>query len=112
MELYISKAPLTLSTPDSISKDIAFLLEIGFTGEQVFFSVNYLSKRRPYELAKSVRSVYERWEEIEPYYEVAKAKKARETLKESEKQYDEKNHNQGAYTPSWFGKSFDKHLFE
>ena len=111
-ELYKSRAPNSSLSDREIQKDIAFLWELNLTGEQIFFAINYLSKFHPDDLSERPESVAWHWEEIKKYYEIAEAKKGRKALKESEQVYDKKNYYKGVNTPSWFRKSFDKHLFE
>jgi len=113
VELFKEKLPLSSTSEEELRKHIAFLLENGLTEEQIFFSINYASKYFPQETSNNFSElVIQRRGEILKYYHIAKAKKDRKALKESEQEYDQKNYNKGANTPSWFRKSFDKHLFE
>lgn len=112
VELYKSRVPNSSLTVDELNKDIAFLLKT-LTGEQIFFSINYLSQ---YHLNEVEVSLFEtvnlhKWE-ILKHFELAKAKQARTLREESEQGYDQNNSIKGKNTPTWFGKSFDKHLFE
>lgn len=111
VELYNSRVSSPLSSPEQIQEDIAFLLE-HLTGEQIFFSINWLSKFKPDQLRKRPTAVSFHWEEIRSHYELAKAKQERTLREESEQGYDQNNSIKGKNTPTWFGKSFDKHLFE
>jgi hypothetical protein len=112
VELYNKKAPSSLSTPEEIEKDIVSLLSMNLTGEQIFFSINYLSKYHPEDLSDRPEAVAWHWEEIKPYFHIAKAKRLRDQAKESEVTYDQRNEYKGVNTPSWFRESFDQHLFE
>lgn len=96
-----------------LENDIAFLLG-ELTGEQIFFSINYLGKHYYIEAFNEglIKAVGTRKGEILRYYELAKVKQAQEQLKGSEVKYDQRNVYKGKDTPSWFGKSFDKHLFK
>lgn len=111
-ELYRKQFPLSPLSNEQLEKELAWLSKT-MTAESIFFSINYVSK---YYYSDAEESLFEtvnsqKWE-ILKYYEIAKAKKDRKALRESEKQYDQKNYYKGANTPSWFRKSFDKHLFE
>lgn len=100
--------------PDStIERRIASLLDYGLTEEQIFFSINYMSKYKPARLNYNILAIREDWKEIERYYNYAKVKRATETLsKDGEKTYDQRNTSKRADTPSWFRKSFDSDLFK
>jgi hypothetical protein len=113
VELFKRQLPNSSTSEEKLRKHIAFLLEYGLTEEQIFFSINYGSKYYHSETSANLAElVLQRHGEIMKYFHIAKAKKDRKALKESEEQYDQKNYNKGANTPSWFRKSFDKHLFE
>jgi uncharacterized protein (DUF924 family) len=111
-ELYKQKAPSSLCSSVEVRKDIAFLLGMNLTEEQIFFSFHYLSNYHPEDLNDRPEAVAWHWEEIKKYFELAKAKQARDSLKRSEVTYDQRNTIKGKDTPQWFRKSFDKHLFE
>lgn len=98
---------------NELEDNIAFLLG-ELTGEQIFFSINYLGKHYYHEAFNEglAQTVSTRKGEILRYYELAKVKQAQQELKGSEVTYDQRNVYKGKDTPSWFGKSFDKHLFE
>jgi hypothetical protein len=110
LELAQRKLPLL----GDVNKDIAFLLGVGLTEEQIFFSINYVAREFHMELVNETLAevVTKHKGEIIRYYELAKVKQAREQLKESETEYDHKNVHKGKNTPSWFRKSFNKHLFK
>ena len=113
VELFKRKLPSSPVSEERLRKQIAFLLEYGLTEEQIFFSINYGSKYYPRETSVNLPElVLQRYREIMKYFHIAKAKRDRRALKESEKEYDQKNYYKGANTPSWFRKSFDKYLFE
>jgi hypothetical protein len=112
VELYNERAPSSLSSAEEIEQNIAYLLNMNLTGEQIFFSINYLSKYHPEDLRKKPEAVAWHWKEIKPYFELAKAKRLRDRAKESEVIYDQRNKYKRADTPSWFRKSFDQHLFK
>jgi hypothetical protein len=111
VELYKQKAPSSNCSSEVIEKDIAFLLEL-LTEEQIFFSICFLSKYHLEDLNKRPSAVSFHWGETQKYFELAKAKQARDSLKRSEVTYDQRNTIKGKDTPQWFRKSFDKHLFE
>jgi hypothetical protein len=92
-------------------EDIAFLLD-NLTGEQIFFSIGYLSKHRTEAIKQSPRAVLDYWSETKVYFELAKARQLKELNKESEVTYDQRNNYKGTDTPSWFRKSFDINLFK
>ncbi|MBL5776975.1 hypothetical protein HV436_01315 [Bacillus sporothermodurans] len=112
VELYRSKFPSSPLTEVELKNELAWLAKTMST-ESIFFSINYTSRYYPSNAMESIAETVNshKWE-ILKYYEIAKAKQERKALKESEEAYDQKNTDKGAYTPSWFGKSFDKHLFE
>lgn len=113
VELYKQKLPLSHLTGERLTKEIAQLIENNFSVELIFFSINYCSKYYSSEIEASLYlTLLEHEKELRKYFEIAKAKRDRRALKESEKEYDRKNYYKGANTPSWFRKSFDKHLFE
>jgi hypothetical protein len=113
VELYNKKLPNSHLTGDKLTSEIARLLENNFSVELIFFSINYCSKYYSSDVEVSLYfTLLENEVELKKYFEIAKAKRDRKALKESEAEYDQKNYYKGANTPSWFGKSFDKHLFE
>lgn len=112
VELFLEKAPLSICPPEKVREDIAFLLSSGLTGEQIFFSINYLSRHSPSSIKKGPSGIAWQWGDIEGHYHIAKAKQARKALKESEAEYDSENKYQGKNTPLWFGKGIDLDLFK
>lgn len=113
VELYKKKLPSSHLTTQQIEKDIVRLLENDFSVELIFFSINYCQKYYPSEIEVSLYfTLLEHDTELRKYFSIAKAKRDRRALKESESEYDQKNYNKGTDTPSWFRKGFDKHLFE
>jgi hypothetical protein len=113
VELYFSRVETSSLSREELNREIAWLTENGWSAEQIFFSINFCSKFYPSELGKSLKGVLSKNScELLRYYEIAKAKQARKLLKEREQEYDQSNTFKGAHTPSWFRKSFDKHLFE
>lgn len=112
VELYFEKAPSSLCSRENAEKEIEWLQGLGLTVEQIYFSINYLSRNDLEILETSPESVALSWNEIKSYYWLAKAKQIREQAKEGEIIYDPKNEYKGANKPSWFRESFDKHLFK
>lgn len=113
VELYQEKLPNSNLTGDRLKNEIARLLENNFSVELIFFSINYCSKYYSSDVEVSLYfTLLEHENELKKYFGIAKARRDRKALKESEEEYDQKNYYQGANTPSWFRKSFDKHLFE
>jgi hypothetical protein len=113
VELYFSRVETSSLSREDLEKEIAWLTEKDWSAEQIFFSINYCHKFLPSELEKSLKNtLVGNRQELIRFYEIAKAKQARKLLKEREQEYDQRNTNKGAHTPSWFGKSFNKHLFE
>jgi len=113
VELYQTKLPNSDLTGEKLCYELVRLIEKHYSVELIFFSINYCAKYFPSEVEKSLyNTLLKHEEEIEKYFEIAKAKRDRKALKESEQTYDQKNYNKGTHTPSWFGKIFDKHLFE
>ncbi|PEZ47015.1 hypothetical protein CN367_11635 [Priestia megaterium] len=98
---------------NELERNIAFLLD-DLTGEQIFFSINYLGKHYYHETFNNglAQTVKDRKGEILRYYELAKVKQDEEQLKRSEVNYDQRNVYQGKDTPSWFGKSINLNLFK
>jgi hypothetical protein len=113
VELYKSKFPASSLTEEQLKKEMTWLLENDFTVESIFFSINYASKYYLSECEESLKNCLEyNKTEMLKYYHIAKAKRAVKLSKESEESYDSKNKYERADSPSWFRKSFDKHLFE
>jgi hypothetical protein len=112
-ELYLSRVETPFLSRSELDKEIAWLTGNNWSAEQIFFSINYCSKFKPSELEKSLKDTLESYRsELLTYFEIAKAKQARKALKECEQRYDQSNTFKRTDTPSWFRKSFDKHLFE
>lgn len=112
IELYRKNFPFSSLTDSQLKEEIAWLLK-NMTAEQIFFSINYCSK---YYYSNAEDSICEtvnsnRWE-ILKYYDIAKVKQVTQEVTQEEAEYDQRNSNKRADTPSWFRKSFDKHLFE
>lgn len=113
VELYQQKLPSTQLTGEKITNEIAQLIEEDFSVELIFFSINYCSKYYFSDVeVKLYETIIRNEAELKKYFEIAKARKDRKALKESEEKYDQKNYHKGAHTPSWFRKGFDKHLLE
>jgi hypothetical protein len=113
VELYQSKFPASSLTEEQLKKEMAWLLENNFTAESIFFSINYSSKYYSSECEESLKNCLDNnRQEMLKYYHIAKAKQTVKFAKESEESYDSKNKYERADSPSWFRKSFDKHLFE
>jgi hypothetical protein len=113
VELYFDKVPHSQLTEKELSGEIVRLRENDFSVELIFFSINYSSRYYTSDVEISLYfTLMEHDVELKKYYEIALAKRDRKTLKESDEQYDQKNYNKGTDSPSWFRKSFDKHLFE
>jgi hypothetical protein len=111
-ELYFQRVRSSLSL-DDVTKELTWLTSHNWSIESIFFSINYAAKYYPDELRVSLKETLDSHEdELLCYFQIAQAKRAAKTAKESEATYDSSNSVKGRNTPRWFGKSFDKHLFE
>ncbi|WP_144498247.1 hypothetical protein [Bacillus paralicheniformis] len=113
VELYFDKAPASSFSVVEIEEEIVWLLNKGFTIEQLHFFINYLARFYPQILNDHFASVVMDLEEtLLIHYEIAKAKQAVRRAKEAVENYDPRNTIERKDTPQWFGKSFNKHLFK
>jgi hypothetical protein len=98
---------------EELMQDIAFLRE-NLSGEQIFFSINYLAKihRQETEECGLIDTLNEFKDEIQTHYELALTKRSQATHERGNSTDDNKNAYQGKDTPSWFRKSFDSNLFK
>ena len=85
VELYQQKLPSTQLTGERITNEIAQLIEEDFSVELIFFSINYCSKYYSSDVeVKLYETIIRNEVELKKYFEIAKARKDRKALKESE----------------------------
>lgn len=113
VELYFEKAPSSSFSFTEIEEEVVWLLNKGFTVEQLHFFINYLARFYPQTLNDHLASVVMDLEKtLLIHYEIAKAKQAVRRAEEAVENYDPRNTLKRKDTPQWLGKSFDKHLFK
>lgn len=114
MELYKLYQDCTGSviTLEKFEEEVTYLTGLGWSGESIFFSINFCSRYYREDLKESLTGALDKHKsELLKYYSLAKAKKDIQTYEEGAEKYDPKNKPKGNDKPSWFRKSFDKHLF-
>lgn len=115
MELYQLYKERTSSviTPEEFREEVAYLTSLGWSGESLFFSINFCSKHYREELTESFSKTLDRRQgELLKYYELAVSKRAIKQYEERIEKYDSKNELKRDNKPSWFRKGVNFSLFE
>lgn len=111
--LYFDRVPTSNLSNNEASQEIARLLT-SMTYEEVYFSISYVALEYPHASVDSIyKLISDLWGSyIKPRYEIATLKREAKKREEELANYDSRNEFKPIDTPKWFGKGFDKYLFE